>query len=1530
MRIFYIIFFFIASPLFLFSQNTDCSTADVVCNNGTITFNPQGPGSDDFANPNNNEGCLASGENQSAWYYFEIDPAAPANQQLGFTISNLAGADFDFALYGPDVACGDLGFPIRCSFAAGGAPTGLSATATGTTEGPGGDGFVSEITIQPGQGYFLLIDNYSTTGVTFNLSWTGNGANSLNCNAIPPCGLLADAGNPTSGCAGDVFTLNGSAIASGGAETYSWVGSNGATAYLNNPNISNPTVSIPANVSGSFDFTLTVSEAGCSDSDIVTITISPAPAVSLQQPPPACASDGPFPLTANPSFGGAWSPNAPNGVIDPATLGVGTHTVTYTVSSNGCTNSATTTVTISPGPTVSIAPFNTQLCTNDAPFQITGMPAGGTWSANATGGIVVPLALGIGSWPITYSYTDPVTGCSETADVTVIVLPEPNVSITDPGPICETAQPVILNGTPVPSGGVAGTSIGTWSANAPSGVFIPSNYTPGTYPVSYTYQEVFGCSATATINIQVVPAPTVSISPISTLCTSSPPVTLTANPSGGTWGVNTPNGMVDPSVLGVGSHTIVYTYADPSGCLLVASENVTIAGPPNVAIVPVNNLCAGSASVTLSGVPNGGTWSNNASGGVFNPSSVGVYNITYTYTDPVTNCSETATTNITVSNAPTPTISGVLTICNGATTSLDAGAGYNSYSWSNGGNTSSISVSTAGTYTVTVSDAGGCTGTNQVTVSANPSPTPSISGMNTFCPGSATTLDAGVFDQYLWSGMGSGNTQTISANQAGTYTVQVTDANGCTATADILISENNVTPPAITGDLEFCENNSTTLTADGTYTDYIWSNGATTSIIDISQPQTVGLTVTDANGCTSETSVTVVQNPTPEPNITGTLSFCTNTSTTLDAGTFEEYLWSNGEVSQSISVDEAGTFTVTVTDILGCTGTDEVVTDITPSLQPSIVGDLNFCNNTNTILDAGNGYTNYLWSDSTTNSTISPNQTGTFTVTVTDALGCTGTVSAFVTELPPVEPQISGSTSFCTGTTTTLDAGTWTNYLWSDSNNSTTSSITVSTNGTYAVTVTDDNGCTGTASVEVTESSSLNPTIVGALSFCPNESTTLDAGLGFETYQWSDTNASSTQTISVNQTGDYTVTVTDASGCSGTNTVSVSASTPPSPQIMGQASFCTGSNSVLDAGLNYTSYLWSDNSAAQTLTVTVAGTYTVTVTDDNGCTAEDSFEVEELASLNPMLTGNTEFCEGNSTTISAANGFSYSWSDNSVNQDLEISQQGTYTVTVTDINGCTGEESIFITQNDNPTPSITGDNEICPNSNTTLSLDANFANYTWTDGTNNDTLMVNAAGTYTVTVTDDNGCVGTAEMMVDELTSPSAIITGTPSFCPNESTTLDAGNGFVDYIWSDGTTTTQEITVTESGTFTVTITDLNGCTSSSEIDVTVNTPPSPIITGASSFCSGNNTTLDATGNYTAYSWSNGDTLATITVNESAIYSVTVTDTNGCTGVADMEVTETTSLLPDLTGATSFCPNESTLIQAESGYILYEWSNGTND
>ncbi|HQV01587.1 MAG TPA: hypothetical protein PLO59_10530, partial [Bacteroidia bacterium] len=278
--------------------------------------------------------------------------------------------------------------------------------------------------------------------------------------------------------------------------------------------------------------------------------------------------------------------------------------------------------------------------------------------------------------------------------------------------------------------------------------------------------------------------------------------------------------------------------------------------------------------------------------------------------------------------------------------------------------------------------------------------------------------DAYRFTPYLainaqWNpGALNGLTQNVIPAASTTYSVTVNNGLGCTSTATVNVTVHNNPAPVISGNLAFCAGGSTLLDA-GSFANYQWSNGETTQTINLNTPGTYTVTVTDANGCTASVSANVIQHALPTPSISGVLTFCAGNNTTLDAGLYVSYQWSNGETTQTVLVNTAGAFTVTVTDANGCTATASATTIVSNALMPGISGNTQICVNGNTTLLCNGIFDSYLWSNGNTTNSISVNTTGTYTITVSDNQGCTGTASAIVTNYATVSCNISGPAQYC-------------------------------------------------------------------------------------------------------------------------------------------------------------------------------------------------------------------------------------------------------------------------------------------------------------------------------------------------------------------------------------------------------------------------------------------------------------------------------------------------------------------------------------
>ncbi len=1122
--------------------------------------------------------------------------------------------------------------------------------------------------------------------------------------------------------------------------------------------------------------------------------------------------------------------------------------------------------------------------------------------------------------PGIYSLLVNVDGCESNPVTTEVeVNPAPDIIASNSGPYCLDDN-IQLFGSTSASGNVI-----TYSWTGPNGYISsqqnPTNATePGDYSVMVT---VDGCESPTELTVVTVnQATSPSITGDTDFCEGAAAV---IDAGSGYINYNWSDGTTTQSnnVASGGLYTVTVT--DANNCTAEASILVTENTNPVPVISGSATFCAGTSSLIDAGA--GYTtylWSTSESTQSITVTTTDVYSVTITDAN---GCTGEADFAVTENNALSPTITGDLDFCENENTLLNAGAGFETYNWSNGDTGPVTTVDATGTYTVTVTDDNGCTGETSVSVTENTLPMVNITGTASLCEGENTVLSTdGSFDTYQWSDNSSGPDITVDAT--GTYSVTVTNTSGCTDEASFAVTVNALPTLTISGPTSFCEGSNTLLDAGGGYASYDWSNGSTTQTIDVTQGGSYTVTVSDNNGCTAEEQVDITENPSLTPQITGILAFCEGETSNLDAGSgYDTYAWSTGDGGQTLSVDATGTYTVTVTDTNGCSG--ETSVSVTENTLPTvnITGTASLCEGDNTVLSTDGSFDTYQWSDNSSGPDITVDATGTYSVTVTDTNGCTDEASFAVTVNAPPTLTISGPTSFCEGSNTLLDAGGgYASYDWS--NGGTTQIIDVTQGGSYTVIVTDNNGCTAEEQVDITENPFLNPQITGILVFCEGETSTLDAGSGYDTYAWNTGDGG--QTLSVDSTGSYTVTVTDDNGCTGETSVSVTENTLPVVNITGTASFCEGDNTVLSTDGSFDTYQWSDNSSGPDITVDATGTYSVTVTDTNGCTDEASFAVTVNAPPTLTISGPTSFCEGSNALLDAGGGYAnYDWSNGGTFQTIDVMQGGSYTVTVTDNNGCTAEEQVDITENPSLTPQISGILAFCEGETSTLDVGGGYDTYAWSTGNGGQTLLVDATGTYTVTVTDTNGCTGETSVSVNENNLPTVNITGTASLCEGENTVLSTDGTFDTYQWSDNSSGT-DITVDATGTYSVTVTDTNGCTAEAAFNVALNPNPEPVIAGSTTFCSGSSTNLDVGSGYAEYLWSDGSGGQVVTITAANTYSVTVTDDNGCTGVASTEVMESSSLEPVISGDLAYCEGTNTLLNAGAGFDSYIWSDGSEE
>ncbi|WP_235298837.1 HYR-like domain-containing protein [Portibacter marinus] len=1236
-------------------------------------------------------------------------------------------------------------------------------------------------------------------------------------------------------------------------------------------------------------FYVACNDNGCLSSLVaVNVNVEPLPQPDITGPTELCQGDN-ISIGLDQFYSDMdWSTGGSGQFISVTTAGTYFATVT---DNNGCTAIASHTVTVNPNPDIRIGGVLT-FC----PLGSTNIsaPSGFTsyvWNTGETTRIITVNTAG------TYSVTvTDANGCQGSSSAPVIEDADLDVSILGEEEVCD-GERVTLS---VPG---TYTSI-LWSTNATTNdINVPA----GTYSVTVTND---GCTGTDQITVDQLPDVSVNIIGDNLVCPGETTVIMTSTSGYATYAWS--NGQGNQSTeVGAGTYTVTVT--DANGCSATDNFVINERTPPNVNING-NDICPGESTTLIATSNNNWTyaWSNGASSSNSTTiSSAGEYSVTVTDAN---GCTDVASITVRLNPVPEPRILGARPLCPGASTILN-GENWSSYLWSNGVTSQFNTVSTPGTYSLTVTNAQGCEGVTSVEVLAKSGLNPVLNAQD-FCEGETSTISTTlVYDNYEWQD-GSTNPTFIASN-SGTYSVTVSNADGCTGTVSVNVTENPLPNVDISGPSTVCENSSYTLIATPGFNTYIWSNGANSQVLNLNSPGTFGVTVTDENGCTDTESFTVDV----EDVFTVILDvedICEGESTTLNAGVFDSYSWSTGESTQSIEVTEAGIYSVTVADEMGCVGIGSGEVDFYPEVDPDITGPGTICDGTQGILEVG-VYDEYLWSDGSTQATLSVSSAGTYSVTVTDFTGCTGEDIFTLNVVNPPTPIIRGI-EFCEGNSTTLSlAGSYANVSWSTGEIGPTTQI--SNAGTYAVTVTDINGCTGTDEITITTKPVPSPIILGPEAICNGSNASLSLTEVYDAYNWS--NGSSAASININMAGTYAVTVT-LNGCQASTDIIIDQAPGLDIDIAG-SDFCPGESSVLEATPGFNDYLWSNGQMTQTITVSQAGTYAVTVSDLSGCSGTVTIEIDNLPVPDPQISGNSTYCTGSFTTLTASSGFNaYEWSTGEIGPSIDVSTVGTYTVTVTNAQGCEGIESITITESTPPSPEIIG-LDFCEGTERELTLNGTYAIVEWSTGASTSAITIATSGTYSVTVTDNNGCTGTSSKLISSFPSPDFDITGSTSFCVGSGTTLNGPPDMSSYIWSNGESI-RSVFVTNPGTYSLTVTDANGCTASNDVIVTLEQSLMPVIIG-DDFCRGDQTTLSAGEGYDSYSWSTGETTSTITVDQPGTYTVEVS-LDDCTGVGSKEVNYLPEPRPFINADTEVCEGSSEGLLAQGGnFDSYKWSTG---
>lgn len=1403
---------------------------------------------------------------------------------------------------------------------------------------------------------------------------------------------MANAGMDQTICQGEGIQLNAT-----GGNAYNWSPSTG----LSNASIQNPI----AKPLSTINYTVIVTDAnGCSASDQVQVTVRANPD-AVTSPTVSVCNGQTANLTATDNIPGnnetyLWNTGETN---DTIRVSPSTNTRYYVTVTDvfGCHDTASVLVNIYQNPGVN-AGSDTKVCYGSS-VTLAASGNADLWEWN-TGANTPSITF---TPSITANYTLKgtflATGCYTIDTVRVTVNSLPVVSFTLNGgtatQYCSNGALVALAGSPA-GGGFTSSAPGAISGNS----FDPKVAGVGSYTISYLYTDANLCSNTTAKTVNIVAPPTVTITGLNaSYCNSATDQIITGNPlqdgngNFGTWTfsgdpaalVNNGDGTATfkPSVLtSSGIYTITYQVNNFAGCTGTTSRNVTINWVPTANFVGLPaNICQNALSITLTGNQGAaGTFSgsgitDNGNGtATFNPNSLAPanYNISFTYQDPVTLCQSISAKTITVKPLPgIYAVTGGGSYCEGGAgvaiglTNSTIGVNYELFldgvttgqiepgtgAALNFGNKTLAGVYTAKATTVATSCTVDMTGSATITINPLPLDAQIITGVASVCPGSSENYSIPAIPNattYNWtlpanasisSGAGTNAITVLFAPNAAPGNITVRGQNACgnggIAVLPVTIKPLPAAAGIITGSTLVCQNEKNVIYSVGAIanaTGYTWTipSGATITsglgttqiIVDYDASANSGnVTVRGNNGCGSGTvssiTITVTAAPqltlnAPSGQITCSVPTVTVSASSSTAGA--TFLWTAinggnitaGAGTPSATANATGDYIITVQEPVNSCITRDTVTVVANLAAPQNINIVSTnagiitCSTTQVTLTASTTSVypvGYLWIASAGGNIVSGANTatpvvdkaGTYEVAVTNlATGCATVKSIAITE-QKVLPNISvvdpePKKLSCTVSSVTLSGSSSTSgvtYTWSGpaiSSGGNTQTPVVTATGTYTLTVTAPNGCTAVATVQVAADNSLPNVTVNtnpANLTCTATSVTLNglsttAGASLLWTGPGIVSGNTTQTPVVNQPGIYILTATHPiTGCTDSKTVAVLQNTTNPTvtfPVLPATITCTTANVTIQGATSATNkiYQWSTAngnivSGANTPNVVAskAGTYTLTVTDtDNGCQGSNSIAVNaNIAAPDAQIAAPTAI-------------------------------------------SCTS-----------PSVTLAGSSATTP-----VNVAWTTADGTITSGATSFTPVVSKGGTYVMTVTNTtNGCTANASILVPEnLGKPVISIDKTPPeincFTTQVQLSGTAANSTLLWTGPAGATITNNTsstpTINMAGRYYLTATGTNGCTSKDSTDVTGNyLKPLNVQIAAPGTLTCTNSTLQLTGSTTTasamYQWSvsNGGNIIsatnanTVTINTAGDYKmIAIHPTSFCRDSATVTVAQNIS------------------------------------
>jgi gliding motility-associated-like protein len=1100
-----------------------------------------------------------------------------------------------------------------------------------------------------------------------------------------------------------------------------------------------------------------------------------------------------------------------------------------------------------------------------------------------------------------------------------------NVTITEPALLVATATSTNVTCNGLNNGTASVTETGgtapytyLWS-NGPTNANV-SSLAPGAYSVTVT--DANGCTAVDNVTITEPALLVATATSTNVTCNGLNNGTAIVTETGGTapytylWS----NGPTTANVSNLAPGTYSVIVSDANGCTAV--DNVTITEPTLLVAttsstnITCNGLNNGSASVIGSGgtAPFTYSWSNGPTTANVSNLAPGTYSVTVTDANGCTVTSSvtiTQPTSVVANSSVTQTI-----LCNGGTGQISVTATGGTLPYSGIG----VNTVVAGTYTYTVSDANGCSNSTTISITEPTALTLSIVGIDPLCNGnsngSATATVNGGTAPYTYSWTNGSLTNQAVGLSAGSYSVIVTDANGCQINGNIILNQpgtlsasSAVTSPILC----FGGSGQVTVSANGGTLPYTG-----TGVFNVVTGNN-SYTVTDANGCTASTSIIVPQptqviassaiaSPIPCFGGNGNIIVTATGGTPTYTGT------------GSFSVP-AGTYTYTVTDANGCTNATTITITQPSALTPA-------ANITTAIPCFGGTGTVTV---SAIGGTPTYNGTGNFTATagiqnytVTDANGCSASVSINVVQPSLLTSSINSQNVTCNGlnngsATVTAAGGTPVySYLWSNGN--TTSTATNLSPGAYSVTVTDANGCQSVSNVVITQPTLLTSSLTqtsNVLCFGGTANVFVAANGGTAPY-------TGTGTFSV-VAGNTFFTVSDANGCTSTSSILI---TQP-PQLIASASqispiLCFGGQAIVTVSGNGGTPSYTGTGSFNSF----AGNNTYTIQDANGCTASSTINITQPSDVTATFNNSNVTCFGFTNGASTASvsggtpGYTYLWSTGSTINSISAQPAGTYTLQVTDNNGCIFNFNTTITQ---PALLVSTANIILPIACFGGQAIVLVNGAGGTPPYSGNGTFFEFAGTYTYTLTDQNGCTGSTTINVPQPAPfiATATITNPIPCNGGQATVVVTGTGGTAPYTGTGT-----FNVT-AGTYTYTLIDANGCTATTTITVT-----QPAVLNATAtiispiLCNGGSATVQVTATGGSIPYSGVGNFSIVAGN----YTYLVSDANGCNTSVSINVPQPTLLVTNVipTNISCFGANDGSAIVFNSGGtppLSILWSNG---